>query len=76
MDVALQSFNAAKIESPERAMNLLFIPFIAQIVWFGGVVAYSKRHNRKEPIAGTLAGLALEVAVLIVIVLISATAHF
>ncbi len=59
-----------------RAYQFLFIPFAVQIVWFIAGAVYSARRNHREVVIGILCGFGLEVVALVVMIAISATAHF
>ena len=73
---AVSSFNRAKIDSTNRAITFLYIPIFAQMIWFAMVALYAKARKRREPLTGTLVGFGLELAVLIFLILLSASAHY
>lgn len=75
-DVAVGRFNRAKIDSTDRAIIFLYFPFLAQIAWFAAVAMYSRVRKRREPTIGTLVGFGMELAVLIFLFLLSASAHY
>ena len=58
-----------------RASAFLFMPIAAQVLWFLAGAAFSG-NRRREAIRGILLGFAAEGVTLIVLVLISALAHY
>ena len=74
--VAVPRFNRATIDSTRSAITFLYIPIFAQMIWFAMVALYSKARMRREPLTGTLVGFGLELAVLIFLILLSASAHY
>ena len=74
--IAVPRFNRSKIDSTDRAIIFLYIPIFAQMIWFATVALYSKARKRREPLTGTLVGFGLELAVLIFLILLSASAHY
>ena len=74
---ALPIYNRKKLLSPVgHASVFLLLPFLVQILWFAAVGIYSARRKRREPIAGVLLGFGLEFLALVVLIVISASAHY
>ena len=63
-------------ESLSRGPGMLFVPTLVQTIWCIGGAIYSTLQKRREVILGILTGFAVEAAALIVLVLISASAHY
>jgi hypothetical protein len=69
-------FNRVKNEDMSKAYSFLLIPVGLQIVWFGAGTVYSARRKHREIVSGILWGFALEGAALIMLIVISASAHY
>ncbi len=59
-----------------RAYRFLLIPIVVQVIWFAGGAMYSTWRKRREAIVGILLGFALEIAAIVILILISASAHY
>ena len=74
--IAMPIFNRVKNDDLSKAYPFLFMPFGIQLVWFGAGAIYSARSKHREVIFGILWGFALELAALVVLIVISASAHY
>ncbi len=59
-----------------RAYSFLLLPFAAQAILLAGGATYSLRRKHAEVVAGILCGFGLELAALVVLIIISASAHY
>jgi hypothetical protein len=74
--IVMPVFNRIKSDDTSKAYSLLFIPFGIQLIWFAVGAIYSARSKHREVVSGILWGSALEFAALIVLIVISASAHY
>lgn len=73
----MPAFNAAKGSGEtRRAYELLLFPLSIQLLWFAGAAFFSFRSKRREPILGTLLGVGLELAALMILLIFSASSHY
>jgi hypothetical protein len=74
--IVMPIFNRVKTDDMSKAYSLLFIPLGIQLVWFAVGAIYSARREHREVVFGILWGFALEFAALVVLIVISASAHY
>ena len=74
--IVMPVFNRIKNDDMSKAYSFLFIPFAIQLIWFAAGALYSARSKHREVIFGILWGFALEFAALIMLIVISASAHY
>ena len=74
--IVMPIFNRVKMDDMSKAYFFLFIPFGMQLLWFGAGAVYSVRRKHREVVLGILWGFALEFAALVVLIVISASAHY
>jgi hypothetical protein len=74
--IVMPVFNRVKSDNMSKAYSFLLIPFGIQLVWFAAGAVYSVRSKHREVVFGILWGFALEFASLVVLIVISASAHF
>lgn len=74
--VAMPIYNREKMVQSTIAPAFLLAPFVIQVLWFAGGAIYSARLKKREPVIGILLGLAVEGLALMILILISASAHY
>jgi len=74
--IAMPIFNREKIVGSMIAPAVLLAPFAIQVLWFAGGAIYSARLKKREPVIGILLGFAVEALALMILILISASAHY
>ena len=74
--VAMPIYNREKIVGSTIAPAFLLAPFAIQVLWFAGGAIYSARRKKREPVIGMLLGFAVEGLALMILILISASAHY
>jgi hypothetical protein len=75
--LAMPIYNRKKLMGLEgHASVFLLMPFILQMLWLAGAGIFSVRRKRREPIVGILLGFGLEFLALVVLIVISASAHY
>jgi hypothetical protein len=68
--VGLSKFNQ------DKNTVFLSIPFAGLLAWLAAVSALSSARQRREPIVGALVGVGLVVAIVGMLILYSASAHY
>ena len=75
--LAMPIYNRKKLLGPaDHASMVLLMPFVLQILWFAAAGIFSARRKSREPIVGILLGFGLEFLALVVLIVISASAHY
>jgi hypothetical protein len=75
--LAMPIYNRKKLLDPlGHASAFLLMPFVVQILWLAGAGIFSARRKSREPIVGILLGFGLEFLALVVLIVISASAHY
>ncbi|MFI5228883.1 MAG: hypothetical protein ACHQWU_07425 [Gemmatimonadales bacterium] len=74
--IALPVFNRVKIENFSTAYAYLLIPVGLQLVLLAAGAVYSARSKRREVVVGILWGFALEIAALVIMIVVSSSAHY
>jgi|SRR5215472_13258542 len=75
--IVMPLFNREKsVGTLGRAYTFLLIPIVVQALWFVCGIAYSTWQKRREAITGILLGFALEFVAFVVLIIISASAHY
>ena len=59
-----------------RAYSYLLIPIVAQAILLAAGALYSSRRKHREVVTGILCGFGLEFGALVVLIIISASAHY
>lgn len=74
--VAVPIYNREKMVGSTIALVFLLAPFGIQLLWFAGGALYSARQKKREPVIGILLAFAVEGLALMILILISASAHY
>jgi hypothetical protein len=75
--VTMSIYNRKKLLGPEgNASVFLLTPLVVQILCFAAVSIFSVRRKRREPIVGILLGFGFEFLALVVLIVISSSAHY
>jgi hypothetical protein len=73
---AMPLFNRMKSDGLAKAYTFLLFPVLFQVVWCTAGAIHSRKSRRREVIVGMLVGVGLEFAALVILILISASAHY
>ena len=73
---AMPIYNREKVSGSSSAPVFLLAPFAVQVLWFAGGALYAARRKVREPVLGILFGFAVEGAALLILIVISALAHY
>ena len=73
----MPAFNRAKVTGElTDAYKLLLVPLVAQILWFAAGLLYGSLRKQREIVLGIFLGFGLEFVALIVMVLLTSSAHY
>ena len=74
--IVMPIFNRVKNDDMSKAYSFLSIPFGMQLLWFAAGAIYSARSKHREVVFGILWGFALEFCALVMLIIVSASAHY
>ncbi|HET9409275.1 MAG TPA: hypothetical protein VFO39_18685 [Candidatus Sulfotelmatobacter sp.] len=75
--IVMPIYNRKKVLDPMGYASVFLVtPFVVQILWFAAVGVYSARRKTREPVVGILLGFGLELLALVILIVISASAHY